>query len=46
MNKKIIVITILSIVTGLVILNITNQKENAKKEMEKQITNTNMLTMM
>ena len=40
------VITILSIVTGLVILNIANKKENAIKEIEKQITNTNMLTMM
>ena len=46
MNKKIIVITILSIVTGLVIFNIGNKKENDIKEMKKQITNSNMLTMM
>ena len=46
MNKKIIVITILSIMTGLVIFNIANQKENAIKETEKPITNSNMLTMM
>ena len=46
MNKKIIVITILSMVTGLVIFNIGNKKENDIKEMKKQITNSNMLTMM
>ena len=46
MNKKIIVITILSIITGLVILNVANQKEYLVKEIEKQKTHSNMLTMM
>ena len=45
MNKKIIVITILSIVTGLVLLNITN-KEDRAKELKNNFQNTNMLTMM
>ena len=45
MNKKIIAITILSIVTGLVLLNITN-KEDRAKELKKNFQNTNMLTMM
>ena len=45
MNKKIIAITILSIVTGLVLLNITN-KEDRAKELKNNFQNTNMLTMM
>ena len=46
MNKKIKVIIILSIITGLLIFNITNKKENAIKETTEQINNTNILTMM
>ena len=46
MNKKIIVITILSIITGLVLINIINEQDVVMEENEKQITNSNMLTMM
>ena len=46
MNKKIIVITILSIITGLVIFNLTSFKNAKINETTKQVNNTNMLTMM
>ena len=45
MNKKVIFITMLSIITGLVLLNITN-KEDRAKELKNNFQNTNMLTMM
>ena len=46
MNKKIIVITILSIITGLVIFNLTSFKNAKINETTEQVNNTNMLTMM
>ena len=46
MNKKIITITILSIVTGLLILNLVKTKDSEVEKMPKQVKNTNMLTMM
>ena len=46
MNKKIIVITILSIVTGLVLLNSVKTKDIEVEKTQKQVNNSNMLTMM
>ena len=46
MKRKIIAITILSIVTGLILINIINEQDVVMEENEKQITNSNMLTMM
>ena len=46
MNKKIIVITILSIITGLVLLNLVKTKGIEVEKTQKQVNNTNMLTMM
>ena len=46
MNKKIIVITILSIITGLVILNSVKTKDIEVEKIQKRINNVNMLTMM
>ena len=46
MYKKIIAITILSIVTGLVILNSVKIKDIEVEKTQKQVNNTNMLTMM
>ncbi len=46
MNKKIIVITILSIITGLVLLNLVKTKDIEIEKTQKQVNNTNMLTMM
>ena len=44
MNKKIIVITILSIITGLVIFNTGHNKTNVEEDIK--LKSTNMLTMM
>ena len=46
MYKKIILIAILSMVTGLVILNLVKTKDIEVKKTQKQVNNTNMLTMM
>ena len=46
MKRKIIAITILSIVTGLLILNLVKTKDTEVKKTQKQVNNTNMLTMM
>ena len=46
MHKKIIVITILSMVTGLVIFNIGYNKTNVEEDTKNPIKSTNMLTMM
>ena len=46
MKRKIVAITILSIVTGLILINIINEQDVVMEENEKQITNSNMLTMM
>ena len=46
MNKKIIIIAILSIITGLVILNLVKTKDIEVEKTQKQVNNTNMLTMM
>ena len=46
MNKKIIVIIILSIITGLVLLNLVKTKDIKIEKTQKQVNNTNMLTMM
>ncbi len=46
MYKKIIVLIILSIVTGLVIINLVKTKVLEEELIKKQVKNTNMLTMM
>ena len=46
MYKKIILIAILSMITGLVILNLVKTKDIEVKKTQKQVNNTNMLTMM
>ena len=45
-NKKIIVITLLSIIIGLVILNLAKTKDIGVEKTQKRINTTNMLTMM
>ena len=45
MNKKIIIIAILSIITGLVILNLVKTKDIEVEKTQKQVNNTNMLIM-
>ena len=46
MKRKIIVITILSIITGLVILNSVKTEDIEVEKIQKEVKNSNMLTMM